>query len=337
MFKRLFITVCAAAACLATVPVLAQSTVVRMSVGGKSSVNYLPLTAAERLGYFKDQGLRVEISDFASGAKALQSLIGGSSDITMGYYDHVVQMRAKGQNIKAVIQTGRFPGLVLAVKKSLAGSYKSVADLKGMKVGVIGPGSSTHFMLNHMMLQAKMPLDSIPVIAVGVGPSVVAAVRQGGVDAIVNVEPVTTLLERSGDVVAVADTRTEEGTRQVYGGLYPAAVLYSRDEYVEKNPEVVQKIVTATVRALQWLSKATPEQVVDLMPPEYSLGDRDTYLAVIRKSMQLYSKDGMMNPTDLDTAVRVLHEVDPVVKGAGPTNMAATYDNRFVQRALQAR
>ena len=55
-----------------------------LGVGGKSSLYYLPLTLAERLGYFKEQGLNVTITDFGGGSKSLQSLIGGSADVVTG-------------------------------------------------------------------------------------------------------------------------------------------------------------------------------------------------------------------------------------------------------------
>ena len=119
---------------------------VHLAVGGKSSLYYLPLTVTERLGYFKDAGLDVEISDFAGGAKSLQALIGGSADVVTGAFDHTIQMQAKNQPIVALVQLGRFPGFALALRKEKAASYKGPKDLKGMKIGVTAPGSSTHFM-----------------------------------------------------------------------------------------------------------------------------------------------------------------------------------------------
>src|SRR5665213_1344229 len=75
----------------------AAQTKVRLAVGGQNALYYLPLTVTDRLGYFKDEGLDVEISDLAGGAKALQALIGGSADVVTGAFDHTIQMQAKGQ------------------------------------------------------------------------------------------------------------------------------------------------------------------------------------------------------------------------------------------------
>jgi NitT/TauT family transport system substrate-binding protein len=83
-----------ALACWFAAPALAQEKV-RFAVGGKSAVFYLPLSVTERLGYFKDAGLDVEIADVASGGRTLQSIIGGSAEIGIGTFDHTIQMQAK--------------------------------------------------------------------------------------------------------------------------------------------------------------------------------------------------------------------------------------------------
>jgi len=67
----------------------------RLAVGGKSAIFYLPLSITERLGYFRDAGLDVEIADVQSGARALQSLVGGSAEIGVGTFDHTIQMRPR--------------------------------------------------------------------------------------------------------------------------------------------------------------------------------------------------------------------------------------------------
>jgi NitT/TauT family transport system substrate-binding protein len=79
-----------------------------LGVGGKSLLYYLPLTVAERRGFFKEQGLDVEINDFAGGAKSLQALVGGSVDIVTGAYEHTIRMQAKGQDIRSVLELRPF-------------------------------------------------------------------------------------------------------------------------------------------------------------------------------------------------------------------------------------
>src|SRR3954470_5422303 len=135
--------------CLTLATEVRAQTKVRLAVGGKPAMFYLPLTVVERLGYFKDAGLDVEISDFPGGARALQSLIGGSADVVAGAFDHTIQMQAKGQSIVGVVELGQFPGFVRGVLTTKAGAYHNPADLKGFKIGITAPGSSTHFMARY--------------------------------------------------------------------------------------------------------------------------------------------------------------------------------------------
>ena len=108
---------------------------VSIAVGGKNLFYYLPLTIAEQQGYFKDEGLQVEISDFAGGAKALQAMVGGSADVVSGAYEHTINMQAKGQMITAFVLQGRAPQIVFGVSTKTMPNFKSIADLKGKKIG----------------------------------------------------------------------------------------------------------------------------------------------------------------------------------------------------------
>ncbi|MFL5367826.1 MAG: ABC transporter substrate-binding protein, partial [Myxococcales bacterium] len=126
---------CAAAASAAPAAKPEQSKVV-IAVGGRSLFYYLPLTLADRLGYFKDEGLDVEIPDFPGGAKALQAMMGGSADVVSGAFEHVVNMHAKGIDVQEFVLQGRYSGMVLGLSKEKASAYKSPKDLRGLKIGV---------------------------------------------------------------------------------------------------------------------------------------------------------------------------------------------------------
>ena len=94
---------------------------------------------------------------------------------------------------------------------------------------------------------------------------------KGELDAMSNLDPVITQLESTGKYVAVADSRTEKGMKDLYGGDYMASVIYVTDEYLKKNPNTVQAVVNAMVRADKWIAKATPqgEDAAELVEVEY--------------------------------------------------------------------
>ena len=308
---------------------------VTLAVGGKTALYYLPLTICERLGYFKEQGLDVTINDFRGGAQSLQALVGGSVDVVTGAYEHTIRMQAKGQDIRAVIELGRFPGIVLGVRTEKAAGYKSAADLKGMKIGVSAPGSSTNFFVMYLMSKAGLKPADAAYIGVGIGPSAVAAIKKGDIDAISNLDPMITKLEQDGDIKVVADTRSEEGTRAIFGGSNPAAVLYLKQDFIDKNPNTVQALVNAFYKTLKWLEKATPAEIAATVPEDYYLGDKALYLAAVKANKPAYSLTGLIPAAGMRSAADMLLAFDPELKEA-KIDLAKTFDDRFVNRAAAA-
>ena len=306
---------------------------ITIAVGGKNLFYYLPLTVAERKGYFKDEGLEVETPDFAGGAKALQALVGGSADMVSGAYEHTINMVAKKQPIKAVVLQAKYSSIVLLMPKDKAAKYKGPADLKGLKIGVSAPGSSTNMFVNNILAKGGLKPGDVSIVGVGVSSGAFAAMDRGEIDAISNLDPVISQLEATGKFVAVADSRTEKGMQEIYGGDYHASVIYITDEFIKKNPHTVQAVVNAIVRANRWIAKATPQEIVDVMPAEFQAGNPSLYKAALLKNMIGYSEDGQMSMKAAQNVYKVLVQFEPSVIAAGKMDLNQTFDNSFAKKA----
>lgn len=307
---------------------------VTIAVGGKNLFYYLPLTVAEQLGYFKAERLDASIVDFAGGAKALQAVVGGSADVVSGAFEHTINMQAKGQPMRAFVLQGRAPQIVLAVSTRTMAGYRSIADLKGKKVGVTAPGSSTNIVVNFLLAKGGLKPGDVSIIGVGASSGAVAAMRAGQIDAISNLDPVITLLERSGDIRIVSDTRSVAEADKVFGGPMPAGCLYAPVSFLEKNPYTAQALANAIVRADKWIQNAGPSDIVKAVPESYLLGDRAVYIDAFLKVRQALSVDGTIPEQGAATALRALQSVDESLKTA-KLDLRAVYTNEFVKRANQ--
>src|SRR5215475_5772371 len=307
---------------------------VRLGVGGAPALYYLPLALTDRLGYFKEQGLNVEINDFKGGSQSLTALVGGSADVVTGAYEHTLRMQAKGQDIVSVIELGRYPGIALAVRKDRADKIKTVADLKGAKIGVTAPGSSTNMIVWYLMAKAGLKPDDASFVGVGATASAVAAIQKGEIDALSNVDPAISKLQSTGDVVVLAETRTTQGTTEVLGGPMSAAVLYLRREFAVKNPATVQALVNAFYKTLKWLDKATPGEIAQKVPQEYWLGDKELYIAAVKNNLQVYSRDGIVSAQSRQRSLDFLKKFDKEM-AAATVDPATTWDGRFVAKAAE--
>lgn len=295
---------------------------------------YLPLIIAQQRKYFADEGLEVEIAAFAGGSKALQSLMGGSSDVASGAYSNTLTMAAKGQKLKNFVVQVRYPALTIAVAKKVGDRYKSLKDLKGMKIGVSAPGSSTHMVVNHLLSKAGLTSDDVSIIGVGTSAAAVAAIQTGEIDAIINSDPVMTKLETDNSVTVIAETRTKKGTEDLFGGPYPEAGLYATADFIARNPNTIQAMTNAIVRAELWMQKATVDDIAANVPVEHMLGDKELYLASYKKMREAHAPDGQITREGAQIVLNVLAAFLPEVKAAN-IKVEDTYDNQFVEAALK--
>lgn len=303
-----------------------------IAVGGKNLFYYLPLTIAEQLGYFKDEGLDLTIVDFAGGSRALQAVVGGSADVVSGAFEHTVNMQFKGQPMRAFVLQGLAPQIVLGVNPKTMANFKSVADLKGKKIGVTAPGSSTNVLVNFVLAKAGLKPSDVSIVGVGASNGAVAAMRAGQIDAISNLDPVITLLQRSGDLKIVSDTRIVSEAEKVFGGPMPAGCLYCPQSFIDKNPNTVQAMTNAMVRANKWIQKAGPGDIIKVVPESYLLGDRAVYIDGFLAAQKALSPDGTFPAKGSETAFRALGSVDPAIAKA-KLDLNAVYTNSFAQKA----
>ncbi|MGB9364993.1 MAG: ABC transporter substrate-binding protein [Xanthobacteraceae bacterium] len=295
---------------------------------------YLPLIIAQQRKYFADEGLDVEIAAFAGGSKALQSLMGGSSDVASGAYSNTLTMAAKGQKLKNFVVQVRYPALTIAVSKRVADRYQSPKDLKGMKIGVSAPGSSTHMIVNHLLSKGGLTSNDVSIIGVGTSAGAVAAVEKGEIDAIINSDPVMTKLETDNAVKVIAETRTSKGTLDLFGGPYPEAGLYATADFIAKNPNTIQALTNAIVRATLWMQTASIDDIAANVPPEHMLGEKGLYLASYKKMHEAHSPDGLITKEGAQIVHDVLAAFLPEVKAAN-IKVEDTYENKFVEAALK--
>lgn len=303
-----------------------------LAVGGKNLLYYLPLTVAEQLGYFKAEGLDVTVVDFAGGAKALQAVVGGSADVVSGAFEHTIAMQLKGQPMRAFVLQGAAPQIVLGINPKTLPQFKSVAELKGKKIGVTAPGSSTHAMANFVLARAGLKPSDVSFIGVGAGQGAVAAMRAGQIDAISNLDPVITLLQRSGDLKIVSDTRDPAESARVFGGPMPAGCLYAPQPFLDKHPGSAQALANAMVRADKWIQAAGPTEVLKVVPEGFLLGDRAVYIDAFLAAKKALSPDGLFPEKGAATALKTLSSINPKLE-ASRVDLAAVFTNDLARRA----
>lgn len=301
---------------------------VRIAIGGQVQLIYLAATMAQELGYYGDEGLNVELQDFPGGQKSLEALLGGSTDVVCGFYDHTIEMAAKGRPLRAFAAILRYPGLV-AVSPKIA----RIADLKGKIVGVSAAGSSTQMFLNYLLAAHGMKTDDVSVASIGMTATAVGAISHGKVDAAIMTDPALAIVRKQiPDLKILADTRTAEGTRAVFGvDAYPSAVLYSTPAWLDAHRDQARRLARAITRTLAWMRARTPEEIREKMPAAFRTDDAATDIDCLRSMQAMLSSEGKLTLDSAEAVRKVLSASLAEVRSAR-IDLSQTYTNEFVTK-----
>ncbi|MEY4978740.1 MAG: hypothetical protein RLZZ352_1010 [Pseudomonadota bacterium] len=303
-----------------------------MAVSNKASFCYLPITLADRLGYFSSEGLQVEWREFADVQQSVQAVAAGAAHLYSGTYNSILMLQARGQPYQSIVLQGRTPQTVLGVSQQNLGHYQQLQDLRGKKIGVNGLGTASHRMVRMLLHKAQLDAQDVTFVSLPQVEAALSAFRRGQVDAIAYTDPLVTGLEQSGVLRILADARTVRGNADVFGGAMPSGCLGAPAEFVARYPRLCQGIVNAVVHALKWLQTASPQDIIQAVPASYFQGDRALYLAAFGRVREAWSTDGLM-PTDGPvTAARVLNLLDEELMPT-PWDLSSTYTNEFARKA----
>lgn len=303
-----------------------------LMVGGVEKQIYLPLALADRLGYFRDEGLDVQILSDTSGGHAEDGLLTGAVQGVVGFYDHTIDLQAKGKFVQDVVQFSRSPGEAVVVDARKGDAIRSPQDFKGRHLGVTGLGSSTHLLVQYLAASHGVRVGEVTFLGAGSGDPFAAALHAGRIDAGMTTEPTVSRLLRSGDARLLVDLRTPERASSELGGSYPAACLYMSAPWIRTHHDDVQHLVNALVKSLRYIGSHGADEIAAQLPADYLGGDRELYVATLQQSKSMFTPDGAMPPDGPANVLRVMRIAERTVSGK-PIDLAQTYTLDFVRAA----
>ena len=303
---------------------------VRIAIGGRAALDFVPVYLASALGHFATEGLEVELQDFPGTSKAMQAMLGGSADLVAGGYESVIHMAAEGQSLQSIAVLERWIPYLIVVTPKYENEVHRISDLKGRKVGVAALGSTTHQFLNFVLSKNGMKPSDVTTIAVGVNITLAAAVRQASVEAAVTGPYGHSLVSENSTPTVLADCRTAEGAKLILGASsMPNATLIAKTSWTAENSDSAHKVGRAVRRVLNWMQEHSAEEIAAAMPSEYKPENSAVYLRAMREMMPAFSRDGMMPPDGPAAALSFLSASDSRF-GQAKIDLAATYTDRFV-------
>ena len=305
-----------------------------IAAANKTALAYLPLTLAEQLGYFAQEGLVLEVAEPPSPVRAQQLASTGAADMVCGWIENTLALHAKGQAFSAFVLMGRAPQIAVGVSMKAMPEFKTLADLAGKRIGIAAPGTPSHTVAHAVLSRAGLRLGDMNFVSVGTASGALAAMRSGQIDAVSYFDPLITQLEQRGELRLVADTRTVRGTTLACGGDMPASCLFATPEFIQKNPATVQAATHAIVHALKWLQTAGVSDLMKTVPESYFAGDRALYFAAFARMREAIALDGLISPGGVRNTLDAMRNAEPLLR-AEAIDPAKCYTNAFAQKSKQ--
>jgi len=222
---------------------------------------------AKELKLFEKHGIDAELV-YGTGIQAANIMISGSADVGAFAVEHGIAVIARGQDLKLLVLNQQLPPLGLIVRNNVPTPNADkpypamMRDLKGLKIGISSAGASTDTILQYLLRQAGLdPKKDVTIVPVGDPNTMLAALKNGVIDAAMAVEPTQT--------IAVQGLKMAKMLVDVEGGGAPLFQQYAyngmfvRSAFIKDRPQVARGIVAAVVEAEQAIND--PARVDEIM------------------------------------------------------------------------
>jgi NitT/TauT family transport system substrate-binding protein len=314
----------------------ADPVTVTVAISNATNQTYLSMVLAQQLGYFAKEGLKVKVVSTTSGSQNWQDMLAGKVQGVVGFYDHNIDLRAKGTSTESVIQLNQAPGMVELVRTDEASTITSPSGEAGKKLGITGLGSSTQFVADYLAVHNGVPVSQLHPVNLGAGSTFVAAMKNDEVDVGMTTEPTISALLAKKAAKIIVDMRSVSGTVAELGGPYPGTALSFETSYVQKNQSTVQKMVDALVESLKYIQTHSAAQIAGVVPASYyGAAGKAAWEEALANEIGMFSPTGLMLADGPQSVDRVLSAFDPTVEGKN-VDLSLTYTDSFVQSASSA-
>lgn len=303
---------------------------VTVAVGARNSLYHLPLILADRLGFFRQRGVQVQLLWCDSGAQALASVQAGQAQVLAGAFERLFELQAQGHYHQAFVQMTRTPLVSLGVTTRWP-PLQSWQELKSTRLGISSLDSGTHWMASLWLQRHGLQAEDVRFVPVGTSAAALGALWEGQIDVLCNTEPVMHWLEQRNEIRLIAEARTLTGTQQLMGGDVPGGCLMAPEVFFVRHAPVAQGLADGVVMALRWLRTAGLTDLFKQLPTPSWMGDRSIYLGAFDKLRDAYARDGLIQEDAVANAWRVHSRLSPRWRQQRMV-LARTYTNTFVAR-----
>ncbi len=305
----------------------------KIKVGVSPVVSSAGIFLAYEKGYFKDQGIDVDMTYFKSSGAPMTALLGngnldiGAGNVSAGLWNAI----NSGLDIKLVADKGRvskacdYIGLLVRKDHIDSKRYKSLSDLKGFKMAITAFGVSQQIAADKFLKSAGLSTQDVTFEKMDYA-AMNSALQNKNIDATIQLEPYLTEAEQSGIAVKIS------GVNEVYPKQQSAAVIYA-SQFITAHPDLAEKFMIAYLKGVRAYNDAfikgrNKAEVIVLLKKHIKIESDDIWNKMIPAGI---NPDGFLNIESLALDMKWYQEHGFTDKIC---DVEKAVDHRFVEKAL---
>jgi ABC-type nitrate/sulfonate/bicarbonate transport systems, periplasmic components len=298
--------------------VRAQSDTVKL--GDLAAISNAAVYIAIEKGFFKEQGVNTEITNFDSAAKMVPALVTGELEVSVGSASAgLFNAVAEKAPFRIVADKGQaregYGFSLLAVRKDLvdSGQVKTFKDLKGKKIALLAKGNIQHYLVGKMAEEVGLTINDIELTFLG-APNQVTAFETKAIDAAYAVEPWVARFTERGVAVKFRTPDQVKGLGPVQVGV----IIYS-GKFINERKVVAQRWMNGYLKAAELFHKngvkdpsiaailekytKVPAKVIQGAIPPYQDPSGKPLRENLADQAQWFANNGMQQKISIDSAL----------------------------------
>jgi NitT/TauT family transport system substrate-binding protein len=292
------------------------------------SIFYAPQYVAIEKGFFKEEGLDVELTNANGGDKAMTALLSNNAEIILMGTEATIYVKNQGATDPAInfAQLTQTDGSFLVSRQPISNFNWSM--LKGKSMIGQRPGGMPEMVSEFVQKKNGVtPFKDVQMIQNIDYANLGSAFASGTGDFVQLFEPIASQLELSGKGYVVASFGKDSGK-------LPYTVYITKQSFLKNNPEAVQKFTNAIYKAQKWVASHSTEEIADAISKQFDGFGRQTMLKVIDryKSQNSFAADPVLDEQEY-------HNLEAVMENAGELKQKVDYkdivNTEFAQKSIK--
>eukprot|EP00828_Plagiopyla_frontata_P048695 TRINITY_DN941_c0_g1_i2.p1 TRINITY_DN941_c0_g1~~TRINITY_DN941_c0_g1_i2.p1 ORF type:complete len:400 (-),score=55.24 TRINITY_DN941_c0_g1_i2:1567-2766(-) len=294
------------------------------------SVFYAPMYIAMSEGFFKENGIDIELQTGQGADKVMQAVLSNSADIGFCGPEQVIYINIQGREDNPVV----FAQLTQKDGSFLVGRTKednfNWQSLKGKDVIGGRPGGVPAMALEYAMKLNKINPDTDCNMVTNIDFAATAGAYKGGTgDYVALFEPTASVLEKEGTGYILASVGEESGT-------IPYTCFFATNSYMKENPELIEKFTDAIYKGQKWYFSHSTEEIADSIIEYFPGTDKETIMTVVDnyKKIDALSHNPKLKEEEMDRLMDIIIEYDSSLISKRP-DFNKIVDNSYSERVIK--